>query len=145
MALTDGAVFENTGRGYVLRRLLRRSVRMGKKLGMNAPFIYKLVDVVVDIMKEGYPELIKSKDLVKELVLQEEELFHKTLEQGEKRLNQLINESSDKTISGYDAFKLYDTYGFPFELTLEYLEEAGLSTSREEFDKYMNEAKLLSL
>ena len=144
MALTDGAVFENTGRGYVLRRLLRRSVRMGKKLGMNTPFIYELVDVVVDIMGEGYPELIKSKELVKSLVLQEEELFHKTLEQGEKRLNQLISESTDKTISGYDAFKLYDTYGFPFELTLEYLEEAGLSTSREEFDKYMNEAKLLA-
>jgi len=144
LALTDGAVFENTGRGYVLRRLLRRSVRMGKKLGMNIPFIYKLVDVVVDIMGEGYPELIKSKDLVKSLVLQEEELFHKTLEQGEKRLNQLINESKDKTISGYDAFKLYDTYGFPFELTLEYLEEAGLSTSRADFDKYMNEAKLLA-
>ena len=144
MALTDGAVFENTGRGYVLRRLLRRSVRMGKKLGMNKPFIYQLVDVVVEIMGEGYPELIKSKELVKSLVLQEEELFHKTLEQGEKRLNQLISESTDKTISGYDAFKLYDTYGFPFELTLEYLEEAGVSTSREDFDKYMHEAKLLA-
>jgi len=144
MALTDGAIFENTGRGYVLRRLLRRSVRMGKKLGMNEPFIYKLVDTVAEIMGESYKDVVESKAFVKTLVLQEEELFYKTLEQGERRLYQLIEESVDKTISGYDAFKLYDTYGFPFELTLEYLQEAGLSTSREEFDKYMDEAKLLA-
>lgn len=144
MALTDGAIFENTGRGYVLRRLLRRSVRMGKKLGMNEPFIYKLVDTVADIMGDSYPDVIEAKGFVKTLVLQEEELFYKTLEQGERRLYQLIEESSDKTISGYDAFKLYDTYGFPFELTLEYLQENGFSTSREEFDKYMEEAKKLA-
>jgi len=144
MALTDGAIFENTGRGYVLRRLLRRSVRMGKKLGMNEPFIYKLVDTVADIMKDSYKDVEASKGFVKTLVLQEEELFYKTLEQGERRLYQLISESKDKTISGYDAFKLYDTYGFPFELTLEYLEEQGLTTSREEFDKYMTEARQLA-
>ena len=144
MALTDGAIFENTGRGYVLRRLLRRSVRMGKKLGMNEPFIYKLVDTVASIMGESYPEVIKEKGIVKTLVLQEEELFYKTLEQGERRLYQLIEESPDKTISGYDAFKLYDTYGFPFELTLEYLQEEGYTTSKEEFDKYMEEAKNLA-
>ncbi len=144
MALTDGANFENTGRGYVLRRLLRRSVRMGKKLGLNEAFIYKLVDTVVDIMQESYPDVLKEKDLVKKLVLQEEELFHKTLEQGEKRLYQLVEESSEKKISGYDVFKLYDTYGFPYELTLEYLEELGFTTSKEEFDKYMLEAKNLA-
>ena len=144
MALTDGAIFENTGLGYVLRRLLRRSVRMGKKLGMNEPFIYKLVDTVASIMGESYPEVIKEKGIVKTLVLQEEELFYKTLEQGERRLYQLIEESPDKTISGYDAFKLYDTYGFPFELTLEYLQEEGYTTSKEEFDKYMEEAKNLA-
>ena len=144
MALTDGAIFENTGRGYVLRRLLRRSVRMGKKLGMNEPFIYKLVDTVAEIMKDSYKDVETSKGFVKTLVLQEEELFYKTLEQGERRLYQLIEESKDNTISGYDAFKLYDTYGFPFELTLEYLEEQGLTTSREEFDKYMTEARNLA-
>jgi alanyl-tRNA synthetase len=144
MALTDGAIFENTGRGYVLRRLLRRSVRMGKKLGMNEPFIYKLVDTVAEIMGESYKDVVEQKGYVKTLVLQEEELFHKTLEQGERRLVELIESSTDKTISGYDAFKLYDTYGFPFELTLEYLEEAGLTTSRDEFDKYMHEAKMLA-
>ena len=144
MALSDGAIFENNGRGYVLRRLLRRSVRMGKKLGLNEPFIYKLVDTVVAIMQESYPELEKTKSEVKALVLQEEELFHKTLASGERRLEQLIATSTDKTISGYDAFKLYDTYGFPFELTLEYLEEAGFTTNKEEFEKYMEEQKKIS-
>ena len=144
MALSDGAVFENTGRGYVLRRLLRRSVRMGKKLGVNEPFIYKLVETVVSIMGESYPELENTKSNVKALVLQEEELFHKTLAAGERRLAQLIEESHDGTISGYDVFKLYDTYGFPFELTLEYLEEAEMTTDKEEFRKYMEEQKRIS-
>ena len=144
MALSDGAVFENTGRGYVLRRLLRRSVRMGKKLGVNEPFIYKLVETVVSIMKESYPDLENTKSEVKALVLQEEELFHKTLAAGERRLTQLIEESVDGTISGYDAFKLYDTYGFPFELTLEYLEEANMTCDKEEFRKYMEEQKKLA-
>jgi len=144
MALSDGAVFENNGRGYVLRRLLRRSVRMGKKLGINEPFIYKLVETVVSIMGESYPDLENTKSNVKALVLQEEELFHKTLAAGERRLAQLIDESIDGTISGYDVFKLYDTYGFPFELTLEYLEEANMTTDKEEFKKYMEEQKKLS-
>ena len=144
MALSDGAIFENNGRGYVLRRLLRRSVRMGKKLGCNEPFIYKLVDTVVDIMKDSYPDLINTKGNVKALILEEEKLFHNTLSAGEKRLEELIKESQDKTISGYDVFKLYDTYGFPYELTLEYLEEVGFTTSKDEFDKYMNLQKQMS-
>ena len=144
MALSDGAIFENTGRGYVLRRLLRRSVRMGKKLGCNEPFIYKIVDTVVDIMKDSYPDLVNTKGNVKTLVLEEEKLFHNTLAAGERRLDELIKESTDKTISGYDVFKLYDTYGFPYELTLEYLEESGYTTSKEEFDKYMDFQKKMS-
>lgn len=144
MALSDGAIFENTGRGYVLRRLLRRSVRMGKKLGINDSFLYKLVDVVVDTMKDSYKELVDTKAVVKTQILQEEELFHNTLEAGERKLYQLISTSTDKTISGYDVFKLYDTYGFPFELTLEYLEEEGFTTDKEEFMRYMNEARQLA-
>ena len=144
MALADGAIFENNGRGYVLRRLLRRSVRFGKKIGITDVFLYKLVDTVVEIMKDSYPELVDAKGNVKTLVLNEEKLFHSTLEAGERRLVELMNESQDKTISGYDVFKLYDTYGFPYELTIEYLEEAGFKTSREEFDKYMEEQKKLS-
>lgn len=140
-ALSDGAIFENTGRGYVLRRLLRRSVRMGKKLGMNEPFMYKLVDVVVDVMKESYPSLLTNQAEVKALVYEEEELFHKTLAAGERRLLELMEESKDRTISGQEVFKLYDTYGFPFELTLEYLEEQNFTTSKEEFDSYMEEQK----
>ena len=144
MALSDGAIFENTGRGYVLRRLLRRSVRMGKKLRINDSFLYKLVDVVVDTMKDSYKELVDTKAVVKTQILQEEELFHNTLEAGERKLYQLISTSTDKTISGYDVFKLYDTYGFPFELTLEYLEEEGFTTDKDEFMRYMNEARQLA-
>ena len=143
-ALSDGAIFENVGRGYVLRRLLRRSVRMGKKLGLNEPFMYKLVDTVVDIMGDSYPELVENQGYVKTLVYEEEELFHKTLAAGERRLLELMEESTDKTVAGSDVFKLYDTYGFPFELTLEYLEEKGFTTSKEEFDSYMEEQKKLA-
>lgn len=143
-ALSDGAIFENVGRGYVLRRLLRRSVRMGKKLGLNEPFMYKLVDTVVKVMGESYPELIENQGYVKTLVYEEEELFHKTLAAGERRLLELMEESTDKKISGKDVFKLYDTYGFPYELTLEYLEEKGFTTSKEEFDSYMEEQKKLA-
>ena len=141
MALSDGAIFENSNRGYVLRRLLRRSVRSGRKLGINEPFMYKLVDTVVEIMKDSYPKLLENKSYVKGLVLEEENLFHQTLRAGERKLLELIKNSHDGTISGYDAFKLYDTYGFPFELTVEYLEDENMTVDKEEFDKYMNEAR----
>lgn len=141
MALSDGAIFENSNRGYVLRRLLRRSVRAGRKLGITEPFMYKLVDTVVQIMQDSYPKLKDTQSFVKGLVLDEENLFHQTLRAGERKLLDLIKESRDKTISGYDAFKLYDTYGFPFELTVEYLEEENMTVDKEEFDKYMKEAR----
>ena len=143
-ALSDGASFENVGRGYVLRRLLRRSVRMGKHYNLEEPFMYKLVSDVVDIMGDAYPNLIEKRPIIETLVLEEEKLFFKTLDAGEKRLKELMKLSIDNTISGEDAFKLYDTYGFPFELTLEYLEENNFTTSKEEFDKYMNMQKELA-
>ena len=143
-ALADGACFENVGRGYVLRRLLRRSVRVGKQLGFSEPFMYKLVSDVVDVMKKAYPYLVAKRPIIETLVLEEEKLFLKTLEAGERRLKELVKESIDGTISGEDAFKLYDTYGFPFELTLEYLHDLGYTVSREEFDKYMNMQKELA-
>ena len=136
-ALADGACFENVGRGYVLRRLLRRSVRFGKHLGFTEPFMYKLVSDVVDVMKEAYPYLTEKRPLIEVTVLEEEKLFLKTLEAGERRLKELVKDSPDGYISGEEAFKLYDTYGFPFELTEEYLEELGYKVSKEEFDKYM--------
>ena len=143
-ALADGAYFDNVGRGYILRRLLRRSVRYGRKLGLNGTFMYKLVDSVVTNMKDVYPYLIEKQESVKKLIKQEEELFLKTLDKGEKKLYELMDESLDNKISGADAFKLYDTFGFPFELTLEYLEEKGFTTSKEEFDDYMKKQKDLS-
>ncbi len=136
-ALADGACFENVGRGYVLRRLLRRSVRFGKTVGMECPFMYKIVSDVVDVMKDAYPYLVEKRAEIEATVLEEEKLFLKTLEAGERRLKELVKESHDGYISGEEAFKLYDTYGFPFELTEEYLEELGYRVSREEFDKYM--------
>lgn len=144
VALSDGAIFENVGRGYVLRRLLRRSVRMGKKLGLTEPFMYKLVDTVCEIMGESYPELIENRGFVQTLVYEEEQLFHKTLASGERRLLELMENTKDKVIPAMEVFKLYDTYGFPYELTLEYLEEKGFTTSKEEFDRYMEEQKNLA-
>lgn len=143
-ALADGAFFDNNGRGYVLRRLLRRSVRYGKNLGLEGPFLYKLVSEVVETMKEAYPYLTENWVKVETLVLEEEKLFLKTLEAGERRLKELVEESMDGTISGEDAFRLYDTYGFPFELTEEYLTELGYKVSKEEFDKYMDAQKELA-
>ncbi len=143
-ALSDGAIFENIGRGYVLRRLLRRSVRMGKKIGLNEPFMYKLVATVVNIMEFSYPDMKENQGLVETLVYEEEQLFHRTLSAGERRLHELMDKTEIKTIPGSEVFKLYDTYGFPFELTVEYLEEKGFTTSKEEFDKYMEEQKLLA-
>ena len=143
-ALSDGASFENVGRGYVLRRLLRRSVRMGKNLNLKEPFLYKLVSDVIDIMGEFYPNLIETRPVIVALILEEEKLFFKTLDAGERRLKDLMENSPNKFITGDEAFKLYDTYGFPFELTLEYLEEAGFSTSKEEFDKCMDYQKELA-
>ena len=143
-ALADGASFENIGRGYVLRRLLRRSVRYGKNIGIQPPFMYKIVSDVVDVMKEAYPYLIEKRPFIETAVLEEEKLFLKTLEAGERRLKEIMENSKDGTISGEDAFKLYDTYGFPFELTEEYATDAGFKVSKEEFDKYMSMQKDLA-
>jgi alanyl-tRNA synthetase len=140
-ALADGAFFSNEGRGYVLRRLIRRAVRYGKKLNINKPFLYKLVSQVVISMKNGYPYLVEKERSISELILNEENLFHATLESGEKRLHELFTNSENNKISGEDAFKLYDTYGFPFELTLEYAEEKGFTVLKEEFDEFMKEQK----
>ena len=136
-ALSDGAVFENVGRGYVLRRLLRRSVRSARKLGINEPFLYKLVSTVAEIMGEAYKELLETISDVRVMVLEEEKLFLKTLASGERRLREIVSRSPDGYVSGADTFRLYDTYGFPFELTLEILNELGFTTNKEEFDQYM--------
>ena len=143
-ALADGATFENYGRGYVLRRLLRRSVMMSRKLHINRSFMAELVDVVMNKYSSIYPTLLASKARVKESITEEEELFHKTLISGEKRLEELFSNNEAKEISGSDAFKLYDTYGFPIELTIEYAEEAGFTVDQEDFYKYMEMQKVMA-
>lgn len=142
-ALADGAVFENVGRGYVLRRLLRRASRMGRKLNINREFLGDLVDIVIDNYKETYPYLLGESSKVKELITKEELLFQKTLLSGEKHLEELFK-SSNKVISGSDAFKLYDTYGYPIELTIEAAEEKGFKVDTEGFKAYMNAQKTLA-
>ena len=125
-AVSDGAMLSNEGRGYVLRRILRRASRYGKMLGMKEPFLYKLVSVVCDYMSNFYPYLLETKDMVSKVVRLEEEKFLQTLENGEKRLNDYIKQNPDKdVIDGKMAFKLYDTFGFPIELTEEVASEAG--------------------
>ncbi|MTM42047.1 alanine--tRNA ligase, partial [Turicibacter sanguinis] len=136
-AVADGALLSNEGRGYVLRRLLRRAVRYGKKLGIDRAFMYELVPVVADIMKDYYPYVCDKIELVQKVIKSEEDRFRQTLADGEKILTDLIAKCEDKTISGKDAFMLYDTYGFPYELTLEYAEEAGFTVDKEGFDAQM--------
>lgn len=143
-AIADGAMFDNLGRGYVLRRLLRRAYRMGHKLGIEGSFMYSLVNVVVENYKEIYPYLEEKKESIKKLILEEENLFQKTLLSGEKKLENIFLNSTNKVISGEDTFKLYDTYGFPIELTMEYAEEKGFEVDIDGFNKYMNIQKELA-
>jgi len=140
-ALADGAMLGNEGRGYVLRRILRRAVRYGKILGKNEPFMFNLVDKVIEVMGEYYSYLEEQKDLIKKVIEKEEIRFHQTIEEGEKRLNSLMEETSNKVISGKDAFTLYDTYGFPFELTLEYALESGFDVDKQGFEEEMANQK----
>ncbi len=140
-ALADGALFSNEGRGYVLRRVLRRAVRYGKKLKIEGAFMYQLVPVVYDIMKDFYPYLGEKIEYIQKLVKAEEERFHATLSDGEKLMVDVMNRSADKVIDGATAFKLYDTYGFPFELTLEMAEENGFTVDKEGFDAEMEKQR----
>ncbi len=139
-AVSDGATFSNEGRGYVLRRLLRRAVKHGKALGIEKPFLKDLVDTVVVMMKETYPYLLTQQDFTKAMIEKEENKFLETLSQGEKILNELM-EKSDKMISGKDAFMLYDTYGFPVELTEEYAQANGYTVDEAGFKEHMQAQK----
>ncbi len=136
-AVADGALLSNEGRGYVLRRLLRRAVRYGKNLGIDRAFMYELVPVVADIMKDYYPYVCDKIELVQKVIKSEEERFRQTLADGEKILTELMAKTENKIISGKDAFMLYDTYGFPYELTLEYAEESGFTVDKDGFEAEM--------
>lgn len=137
-AIADGAMFSNEGRGYVLRRVLRRAVRYGIKLGIDGAFMYKLVKITADNMIDYYPYLQEKVDLISKLVKQEEESFHKTLANGENLLNkELENHADTKVLPGEVVFRLYDTYGFPKELTMEIAGDKGYETDLTGFDKEM--------
>jgi len=140
-AIADGAVLSNEGRGYVLRRLLRRAVKYGRKIGIEHPFMSDLVDVVIDIMGDFYPHLEDRVDIIKKIVSLEEGKFLETIALGEKRFEAIASQSEGKRISGSDAFLLYDTFGFPYELTQEYAEEIGYTVDKFGFDKEMEKQK----
>ena len=141
MAISDGAMLSNEGRGYVLRRLLRRAVKYGKQLKIEKPFLVSLVDEVVEVLRPFYPYIESKITIVKKIVETEENKFLETLLSGEKKLNDIMSNSQDKTISGEDAFLLYDTYGFPLELTEEYALEQGYKVDLKGFKNEMEKQK----
>lgn len=140
-AIGDGALPSNEGRGYVLRRLLRRAVRYAKMLGIERPFMYELVDTVGNVMVDFYPQVPEKADFIKRVIKNEEERFHETLHDGLAILNTVAQTSKangEHVISGEDAFRLYDTYGFPLELTVEYAEDHQMSVDEEGFKLAMD-------
>ena len=137
--ISDGVIPGNEGRSYVLRMILRRALRHGKILGMELPFLYKLVDVIVENYGEAYPDLVKNKQKIIDTIKKEEERFAKTLDRGYKMLDEFIENKKD--IDGESAFKLYDTFGFPFELTKEIAAEQGLNVDEAGFKAAMQEQK----
>ncbi|NQP31718.1 alanine--tRNA ligase [Streptococcus suis] len=141
-AIGDGALPGNEGRGYVLRRLLRRASMHGQRLGISGPFLYKLVEVVGHIMESYYPEVLEKRDFIEKIVKREEETFARTIDAGSGHLDQLLaqlKEAGKDTLEGKDIFKLYDTYGFPVELTEELAEDAGYKIDHEGFKAAMKE------
>lgn len=142
--ISDGVLPSNEGRGYVLRRLTRRAARHGKLLGINSSFLTKVADVVIEENKGAYPELERKKDYIKKILSLEEEKFDMTIDQGLSILSSVTERAEsegNKTISGDDAFKLYDTFGFPVDLTREIAAERGLSIDEKRFDELMKEQK----
>ncbi|WP_270941963.1 alanine--tRNA ligase [Romboutsia lituseburensis] len=142
--VADGVLPSNEGRGYVLRRLLRRAARHGKLLGIKENFLYKLVDEVIKVSGEAYPELVEKESYIKKVIRIEEEKFNETIEQGMDILAGYIKElklNGETTLSGENAFKLYDTYGFPIDLTKEILEEENLSLNEESFNEEMDKQR----
>lgn len=138
--VSDGVMPSNEGRGYVLRRLLRRASRHGRLLGYNKPFLYKICDTVIKENESAYPELREKQDFITKLIKVEEENFARTIDQGMELLNAIIDKA-DKEISGEDAFKLNDTFGFPIDLTREIAEESGIEVNVERFRELLKEQK----
>lgn len=139
--ISDGVLPSNDGRGYVLRRILRRAVRFGRLLGIEEAFLYKNVDVVCDLMKDAYPELMERKDFVKEVIKMEEQRFLVTITEGLKKVEDIIKtmkREGRRTMSGAEAFMLYDTYGFPLDSAEDVASENGVAVDRDGFNEQMN-------
>ena len=142
--ICDGVLPSNEGRGYVLRRLLRRAARHGKLLGVNEPFLYEVCDTVIHENEGHYPELRERQDYITKVIRTEEENFARTIDGGMKIFSDLLSGHKAKgetVFSGADAFKLYDTYGFPIDLTIEMVQEQGMTVDQEGFQKLMQEQK----
>ena len=144
-AIADGAVPGNDGRGYVLRRILRRAARYGRKINLKDPFLYKLVDVLAETMGDVFPEIVEKKDYVKKIIKAEEDSFNATLDRGIELFNEIVNKLNKqkiKVIPGEDVFKLYDTFGFPVDLTNVMAREINFGIDEDGFNKLMNEQKV---
>jgi alanyl-tRNA synthetase len=138
--ISDGVSPSNVDRGYVLRRILRRAIRFGKLLGIDGPFMYKLVPLVIQQMGEAYPELVAAEDMVTAVIRREEDRFHETLDAGLRLAQEIVaraREKGERALGGQDLFRLYDTYGFPFDLAQDIAEEAGLAVDQAGFDEAM--------
>ena len=143
--IADGKIPGNTGSSYVVRRILRRAIRYGYTfLNFSQPFLYNLVDVLASQFDEVFPEILKEKVNIKSIIKQEEKIFLRTLSQGINKLDIIIKKNNDTVISGKDVFELYDTYGFPIDLTSLILSENKLKFNVKDFNKYLNEQKIRS-
>ena len=139
--MLENHAFSVEGRGYVLRRLLRRAARHGKLLGIDHPFLSEVATTVIQESGGAYPELVEKQKYIHKVIENEEASFNKTIDSGLSILNERIAAADGKELPAADAFQLYDTYGFPIDLTLEILEEQGMTTNRDEFDRLMNEQR----
>ena len=143
-SLSDGIMPSNEGRGYVVRRVLRRAARFGRVLEIDKEFLYTLVDTLIEILGDAYPELIEKKDHIKKVIQSEEISFGKTLDRGLQMFEEICNNLDEKCIPGEDVFKLYDTYGFPVDLTELLARERDISIDKDNFDKMMQNQKSLA-
>ena len=140
MMICDGVLPSNEGRGYVLRRLLRRAARHGKLLGVDKPFLHDVVDTVIHENETAYPDLREKQDYITRVIRTEEEKFSRTLDDGMKIYQELLSahrEKGETVFSGADAFRLYDTYGFPVDLTAEMVSDEGMTLDRDGFNAMM--------
>ena len=140
----DGVLPSNSGRGYVLRRLLRRAARHGRLIGIDRPFLSEVCDTVIEENKNAYPNLVEKQDYIKKVISMEEESFYKTIDSGLGLLNEMMEKAEGGVLSGEDAFKLQDTYGFPIDLTKEIASEKNMTVDEEKFRQLVEEARLLA-